>query len=92
MSDDEIIKTLTEVKGIGRWTAEMFLIFSLGRPDVWPADDLGLRKAVQKAYRLREMPLPRALVARGERGSGRSAPTPHGTSGSPSPRASRPIR
>ncbi|MEK6814774.1 MAG: DNA-3-methyladenine glycosylase [Nitrospirota bacterium] len=67
MSDDEIIKTLTEVKGIGRWTAEMFLIFSLGRPDVWPADDLGLRKAVQKAYRLREMPLPRALVARGER-------------------------
>lgn len=67
MGDDEVIKRLTEVKGIGRWTAEMFLIFSLARSDVWPVDDLGLRKAVMKAYRLREMPSPWALAARGER-------------------------
>jgi 3-methyladenine DNA glycosylase/8-oxoguanine DNA glycosylase len=67
MDDEEIIKTLTAVKGIGRWTAEMFLIFSLGRPDVWPVDDLGLRKGVTKAYRLMEMPSPRALTVRGER-------------------------
>lgn len=67
MDDEDVIRTLTEVKGIGRWTAEMFLIFSLGRPDVWPVDDLGLRKGVMKAYRLREIPSPRALVARGDR-------------------------
>lgn len=67
MEDEEIIKTLTEVKGIGRWTAEMFLIFSLGRPDVWPVDDLGLRKGVMKAYRLREMPSPKILYSRGDR-------------------------
>lgn len=48
--DERIISELTEVKGIGRWTAEMFLIFRLGRPDVWPVDDLGIRNAVERAY------------------------------------------
>jgi DNA-3-methyladenine glycosylase II len=56
MGDDEVIKSLSRVRGIGRWTAEMFLIFCLGRPDVMPADDLGIRKAIQKVYRLRTIP------------------------------------
>jgi DNA-3-methyladenine glycosylase II len=56
MSDEEVIGNLTQVKGIGRWTAEMFLIFSLGRPDVLPVDDLGLRKGVQMAFSLPELP------------------------------------
>jgi 3-methyladenine DNA glycosylase/8-oxoguanine DNA glycosylase len=50
MDDEEVIRRLTEIKGIGRWTAEMFLIFTLGRPDVFPATDLGIRKAVQRLY------------------------------------------
>ena len=56
MNDEEVIADLTQVKGIGRWTAEMFLIFSLLRPDVLPVDDLGFRKAVQIAYKLRKLP------------------------------------
>ncbi|MFN8483419.1 MAG: DNA-3-methyladenine glycosylase [Anaerolineae bacterium] len=56
MDDEEIITRLVEVKGIGRWTAEMFLIFSLGRLDVLPVDDLGLRKAVMGLYGLSHMP------------------------------------
>ena len=52
----EVVKELDEVKGIGRWTAQMFLIFVLGRTDVLPVDDLGLRKAAQKTYRLRKLP------------------------------------
>lgn len=52
MNDDRIISELTAVKGIGRWTAEMFLIFKLGRPDVWPVDDLAIRNAVKRAYGL----------------------------------------
>ncbi|MBI4467501.1 MAG: DNA-3-methyladenine glycosylase 2 family protein [Acidobacteria bacterium] len=56
MSDEEVIANLIQVKGIGRWTAEMFLLFSLGRPDVLPLDDLGLRYAVKQAYRLRTLP------------------------------------
>jgi DNA-3-methyladenine glycosylase II len=50
--DEEIIESLTSVKGVGRWTVEMFLIFKLGRPDVWPVGDLGIRNAVARAYRL----------------------------------------
>jgi DNA-3-methyladenine glycosylase II len=50
MSDEEIIAELVEVRGIGRWTAEMFLIFSLLRPDVFPLDDLGLQKGIRVAY------------------------------------------
>lgn len=56
MSDEEIIADLVRVKGIGRWTAEMFLIFSLGRPDVLPVDDLGLQQAIREAYKLRRVP------------------------------------
>ena len=56
MDDERVIETLTAVKGIGRWTAEMFLIFTLNRPDVLPVDDLGLRKAAQTVFKLRELP------------------------------------
>jgi DNA-3-methyladenine glycosylase II len=56
MTDEEVIVALTQVKGIGRWTAEMFLMFRLHRPDVLPVDDLGIVKAVQKAYGLRKTP------------------------------------
>ncbi|MDE1846363.1 MAG: DNA-3-methyladenine glycosylase 2 family protein [Candidatus Micrarchaeota archaeon] len=56
LTDEQIINELDEVKGIGRWTAEMFLIFSLGRADVFPLDDLGIKKAVQRAYNLRTLP------------------------------------
>ncbi len=56
MNDEEVIAALTQVKGIGRWTAEMFLIFSLLRPDVLPVGDLGFRNAVQRAYGLRKLP------------------------------------
>ena len=58
MSDEEIIDHLIQGKGIGRWTAEMFLIFSLGRPDVLPVDDLGIQKAIKELYRLHKMPSP----------------------------------
>jgi DNA-3-methyladenine glycosylase II len=56
MSDEDIIATLTEIKGIGPWTAEMFLIFHLGRPDVVSTGDLGIRRAVQISYGLDELP------------------------------------
>lgn len=61
MEDEEIIEMLTKVKGIGRWTAEMFLIFSLGRQDVFSFGDLGLRNAVKKLYALRKDPSPKQL-------------------------------
>jgi DNA-3-methyladenine glycosylase II len=67
LSDDEIVERLTEVRGIGRWTVEMLLMFRLGRPDVLPVDDLGIRKGFQKTFRKREMPKPKALLAYGER-------------------------
>lgn len=60
-SNEEIIEMLVKVKGIGRWTAEMFLIFSLGRPDVFSFGDLGLRNAVKKLYGLRKDPSPDKL-------------------------------
>jgi DNA-3-methyladenine glycosylase II len=56
MSDEEVIESLTQIKGIGQWTAEMFLMFVLNRPDVLPVDDLGLREAVKRLYQLRERP------------------------------------
>lgn len=56
MTDDEVIANVTQVKGIGRWTAEMFLIFCLRRPDVLPVDDLGIQYAFQQAYGLRKPP------------------------------------
>ena len=56
LADDQVVEALTQVKGIGRWTAEMFLMFRLHRPDVLPVGDLGIVKAVQRAYRLRKTP------------------------------------
>lgn len=58
LTDEEIITALTQVKGIGRWTAQMFLMFRLGRPDVLPDLDLGIQKGIQRAYRLRKLPTP----------------------------------
>ena len=66
MPDEEVIAELTRVKGIGRWTAEMFLMFRLHRPDVLPVGDLGIVKAVQRAYRLRTLPSPTRLLRLGE--------------------------
>jgi DNA-3-methyladenine glycosylase II len=56
MSDEDVIESLVQVKGIGVWTAQMFLIFSLGRPDVFPHDDLGVRSAIRNLYGLDELP------------------------------------
>jgi len=67
MDDEEIIVQLTQVKGIGRWTAEMFLIFSCGRLDVLPVDDLGLRKGVQLAFSLPDLPKPKEVEEIGMR-------------------------
>jgi DNA-3-methyladenine glycosylase II len=61
LPDEQVIERLDQVKGIGRWTAEMFLIFCLGRQDVLPVDDLGLRRAMQKAYMLAELPSPEIM-------------------------------
>jgi DNA-3-methyladenine glycosylase II len=66
LSDEEIIAALVTVKGIGRWSAEMFLIFRLLRPDVLPVGDLGILTAVQRAYRLRKRPSPDRLRKIGE--------------------------
>ena len=66
MSDDEVVMALTSVKGIGRWTAEMFLMFRLHRPDVLPVGDLGIVKAVQRAYGMRRVPTPERLTKLGE--------------------------
>jgi DNA-3-methyladenine glycosylase II len=56
MPDDEVIQILDEVKGIGPWTAHMFLLFTLGRPDVLPVDDLGIQTSIRKVYSLRQLP------------------------------------
>jgi 3-methyladenine DNA glycosylase/8-oxoguanine DNA glycosylase len=66
MPDETIIERLSEVRGIGRWTAEMLLIFRLGRPDVLPVDDYGVRKGFAIAYE-RELPSPKELAAYGSR-------------------------
>ena len=62
MSDEEVIDVLVQVKGIGRWTAEMFLIFTLNRPDVLPVDDLGLQQGAQKIFGLRKTPDKKTLT------------------------------
>jgi len=67
MEDEAIIARFTEIKGIGRWTVEMFLIFNLGRPDVLPVGDLGVRRGFQIAYRKRQMPEPEQLADYGRR-------------------------
>ena len=67
LDNDAIIAALVPVRGIGRWTVEMMLMFRLGRPDVLPVDDLGVRKGAQVVDRLPEMLAPKALIERGER-------------------------
>ena len=66
MTDEQVIEALTRVKGIGRWTAEMFLIFRLQRPDVLPVGDLGIVNAIQRAYKLRKKPTPDRMRKLGE--------------------------
>lgn len=66
LSNDEIIEKLVAVRGIGRWTVEMMLMFRLGRPDVLPVDDLGVRKGAQILDKLDVMPTPKELILRGE--------------------------
>ena len=65
-SDDEIVEQLRLVRGIGRWTAEMFLIFQLRRPDVWPVEDLGVRKGYGVAHRMVAPPTPKELLVLGD--------------------------
>jgi len=66
-TDDDIIAGLTAVRGIGRWTAEMYLMFELRRMDVWPVDDLGVRQGYALAWRLDPPPTPKLLIPLGER-------------------------
>jgi len=73
MPDAEIIERLVQVRGVGRWTVEMLLIFKLGRPDVLPVDDFGVRNGYRIAFGLAEMPKPKELLALAERWR------PHGT-------------
>ena len=67
MSDEEIVSRLVQVRGIGVWSVEMLLIFRLGRPDVLPISDLGVRKGFQVTYALDELPTPRQVLEYGER-------------------------
>lgn len=69
LADAEVIERLTQVRGIGRWTVEMMLMFRLGRPDILPIDDFGVRAGFKLAYGLRQMPAPKALAAYGEKWS-----------------------
>ncbi|HEY2124893.1 MAG TPA: DNA-3-methyladenine glycosylase 2 family protein [Chthoniobacterales bacterium] len=66
MSDDEIIERLTQVRGIGRWTVEMLLLFDLGRLDVWPVGDYGVQKGFAKTFGKRKLPKPKQLMKAGE--------------------------
>ncbi|MFN2545527.1 MAG: DNA-3-methyladenine glycosylase [Actinomycetota bacterium] len=66
-ADEEIIERLSGVRGIGKWTAEMFLMFQLGRLDVWPVDDYGVRKGYSLAYDMAELPKPKELDLLGKR-------------------------
>jgi 3-methyladenine DNA glycosylase/8-oxoguanine DNA glycosylase len=66
LSDEAVIERLVAVKGFGRWTAEMFLMFRLHRPDVLPVGDLGIVKAIQRLYRLRAVPTPKRMLTIGE--------------------------
>ena len=69
MPDDEVLDAIVALRGLGRWSAEMFLIFDLGRPDVFSGGDLGLRRGIQIAYELDEMPTPDEAIAIAERWS-----------------------
>jgi len=67
MSDEEIIERVSQVRGIGRWTVEMLLIFRLGRTDVLPVDDFGVRKGFQRTYRLPDLPTKQQMLKKGEK-------------------------
>ena len=67
LSDAELITRLTELHGVGQWTVEMLLLFTLGRPDVLPVDDFGVREGFKVAYRRRKQPTPKQLLRYGER-------------------------
>jgi 3-methyladenine DNA glycosylase/8-oxoguanine DNA glycosylase len=67
LDDEHVVQQLTEVRGVGRWTAQMFLIFRLGRLDVLPAEDYGVRKGFAVVFRTRELPTPAQVIARGAR-------------------------
>lgn len=66
LDDETLEQALTSVRGIGRWSVQMFLMFRLGRPDVLPATDLGIQKGVQRLYRLEELPKPKDVLERGK--------------------------
>ena len=66
LSDEEIIERLIAVRGIGRWTVEMLLLFDLGRPDVWPVHDYGVRKGFARVFGKRKLPTPKQLMKIGE--------------------------
>jgi DNA-3-methyladenine glycosylase II len=66
LSDDEIVARLVTIRGVGRWTAEMFLLFQLRRPDVWPVDDLGVRNGWARIHDMEAAPLPKALLLLGD--------------------------
>jgi 3-methyladenine DNA glycosylase/8-oxoguanine DNA glycosylase len=67
LSDMEIVERLTTVRGVGPWTVEMFLIFTLGREDVWPVTDYGVRQGFARTYGWKELPTPKELLAHGEK-------------------------
>jgi DNA-3-methyladenine glycosylase II len=67
LSDDELVARMVQVRGIGRWTAEMFLMFQLGRLDVWPVDDFGVRKGWAAIHKLEDQPTPKVLQPEGDR-------------------------
>jgi len=67
MTDEEIIGRLVSVRGIGRWTVEMLLLFDLGRPDVWPAADYGVQKGLAKTFGKRKLPTPKQMIKLGKK-------------------------
>jgi 3-methyladenine DNA glycosylase/8-oxoguanine DNA glycosylase len=67
LTDDDLVQKLTTIKGIGRWTVQMLLIFNLGRPDVLPTEDLGVRRGYQIVYNKRDLPEPAHLHRMGSR-------------------------
>jgi DNA-3-methyladenine glycosylase II len=67
MTDDEIVERLVQVRGIGRWTVEMLLLFELARPDVWPVHDYGVRKGFAKIFGKRQLPTPKQMTNHGKR-------------------------
>jgi DNA-3-methyladenine glycosylase II len=67
MSDEELVDRLVTIRGVGVWTVEMLLIFRMGRPDVLPVTDYGVRKGVALTYKMRELPTPKQLLRRGEK-------------------------